>query len=716
MDRRIVAGLICWLLVPLVGGKASAQTAPPATRDPGAPLGVGMVPLRSINDSINDVSITNPNVVPMASSRVPTSPVGTGPAAAIPASPVLTEPVSMTPLDPLHHSLSHGFAPGRIASLFRRPGARPTSPASTTTVRYLPSLGASTAPPPTLSRLPQLPPASPGSASAAPTGRSSPYAGQAPETARQQADPVVVPASATGPGRPSPYVNQIPPNARPQAPNDNRPAAPRPRLDPSIPAEIPGALPVVPTELPAATLPDSMPTQSSNSMAPAISPVGAIGPVPSALPILDSTEQAAPAPVVGNFKPPEVLPDLATIEAEPKPLAPVPQPPSVADSKIVDNQVKRTSAEATRARPLDEAALQIKDSSLKRKEDFLTFSAATVGDEVITINELQEAVKIQMAEYPEVRNLPKGSVELNQAMNHIAGFTLTHLIEQRLILLEAKAKMRGSKGKNEERLNEFIETIWKAEELPALFHENSVNNVHELKIKMREKGQNYESKKEIFRKREMAKNFLNMEIRNHVTHDMIELREYYEIHKNDYIKPARITWREIEVNIGRYPDRATARKKADELLARLLHNESFETIAKKFSNGPTASQGGVYIDMQPGGYGIAIVNNELNRLPIGQVSQVIEAPNSFHIVRVDSRREKGPLRFDEIQQQVNEQVILKNYQKAVTEYLARLRAKTYVRSMFENTSEGLVEKRPGQAASPPNLSKADPAVQPAANR
>jgi hypothetical protein len=109
MDRRIVAGIVGTLLA-LTGGRAHAQSVP--ARDPSNQASVGLVPLRSINDSINDVT-TIPNGVPVASGRVPTNPVNSGPAAAIPNPPTLGDPVSMTPIDPLQHSLTR-----------RRPGRR----------------------------------------------------------------------------------------------------------------------------------------------------------------------------------------------------------------------------------------------------------------------------------------------------------------------------------------------------------------------------------------------------------------------------------------------------------------------------------------------------------------------------------------------------------------------------------------------------------------
>jgi PPIC-type PPIASE domain len=485
---------------------------------------------------------------------------------------------------------------------------------------------------------------------------------------------------------------------------------------------------VLPVELPSPPPLDTAPTPATTSIIP---PAGATDPPPAGLPSMEPVESVANAPGVVNVAPPAVLPDLATITAQAKPVSPAPKPESspapapvpgqVVSQSLVDEQVKQTNNEQLKRTSDDEAALQIKEARLKKKEDYLTFSAASVGDEIITINELEDAVKLQLAEYPDVRNMEPNSPQFREMMNQLAAITLSHLIDQRLILQEAKWKMKDKK-KSEDLFNDFIDNLWKTDELPVLYRENGVTNVHELKIKMREKGQNYDTKKESFRKKEMAKNFLSGEIRNKVTHDMVELKAYYEAHRNDFIKPSRLTWREIEIDVNRYPDRATARKKADELLARLLHNENFEVVARSSSNGPTASQGGIYVDMTPGSYGIAAVNEELNRLSIGQVSQVIEARNSFHIIRVDSRREKGPLRFDEVQEQINEQVLMQNYSKAVNEYLAKLRAKTLIRTMFESTQEGLVEARPvipqkplTQANVPSKVTKNDPAVQPTAN-
>ena len=275
-----------------------------------------------------------------------------------------------------------------------------------------------------------------------------------------------------------------------------------------------------------------------------------------------------------------------------------------------------------------------------------------------------------------------------------AASVLNRMIDQSLILQQANHKMdKNEKGK--QQLNESIDKMWKADEIPPLLRKYGCTNVYELKAKLVSEGKSLEAMKEVFKKQFLAQSFLRNEIHNKLSCDLVEQRAYYNEHLKDFEQPARMTWREVEINFAKYPNRAAARKKAEDALGRLLHNENFEAVAKSSSDGPTASKGGVYVDMQPGSYGIPVVNDELNRIPIGQVSPILEAPGSFHIIRVDSRREKGPLRFDEVQDKIRDKVFEKNFQKAVEDYLTKLRAKTLIRTMFDQTESdpGIVQRK-----------------------
>ena len=757
MDRRVVSGLVGLVLV---GGSRESLAQSTPARDPSAQPPVGLIPIPSIGDSINNTSTVSRSA-PLASPGAPTSPVGSGPAATIPRPPVSTTPVSMTPLEPIHESINNKGPRGSwVASIFRRNRARATAapPASTAkprvevnSARYSPST------PPEVGDLLRS-----DLSADRPAGRPAPFANQVPETARRQAEPN--PSYAPGVGRPAPLAGDLPRSPRPQASVENQPSEPQPRpqagqtvptsyrpaespapapvaapvappLDPSpgllpmpsvepTPASPPPLDPAPPTVEPPATVPPPPPLDPvppvvppgpaveppASVEPPAIDPAPgtppsapAVEPPSSGPPVLEPPPTApsavelpppGPDPLPAMEPPPAIAPKL---EAAPPLVSPGPPPPDVPDPApasppSADPELRRAS--------VDESALQF-----KTKKDpelaYATLRAAAVGDEIITINELSTAVNERLKEILGGQSV--GDRERNMIKNQVAASVLNSMIDQSLILQEAKRQL-SKKEKALQQFNESIEKVWISEEVPPLCRQHAATNVHELKIKLSQQGKSYEAMKEVFRKKTLANEFLRNEIKSKLSIDMNDQRAYYNEHLADFDRPARMTWREIEVAVARHPSRVAARQKADDVLARLLRDEPFEALARSVSNGPTASKGGVYVDMQPGSYGIPVVNDELDRLPTGQVSRVLEAPSSFHIIRVDSRREKGPLRFDEVQVQIRDLVFKEKFERVFVEYLAKLRSRTLIRTMFDNT------------ASDPELARRnDPAIQRASN-
>src|SRR3954464_1329594 len=106
---------------------------------------------------------------------------------------------------------------------------------------------------------------------------------------------------------------------------------------------------------------------------------------------------------------------------------------------------------------------------------------------------------------------------------------------------------------------------------------------------------------------------------------------------------ATVTWRELVVEKGRHTDPADARKKAEDLLARLGRGEDFASLARTESEGPSRvrAEGGL-MQTSPGSYAVESVNSALASLPLRQVSPILEGPSSLHIVRVEARRDAGP--------------------------------------------------------------------------
>jgi peptidyl-prolyl cis-trans isomerase SurA len=151
----------------------------------------------------------------------------------------------------------------------------------------------------------------------------------------------------------------------------------------------------------------------------------------------------------------------------------------------------------------------------------------------------------------------------------------------------------------------------------------------------------------------------------------------------DFDRPAQVTWREVLVEVDKSKSRAEARKKADTLLARIRRGEDFVALARTESDGPNKSDGGLW-QTTPGSYGVPAVNAALDSLPVGQVSSMIEGPTSYHIVRVESRRQAGPAPFYEAQERVHRVLRQQKIRQQSTAYLEKLRNRTIIRTVFDN--------------------------------
>jgi parvulin-like peptidyl-prolyl isomerase len=263
---------------------------------------------------------------------------------------------------------------------------------------------------------------------------------------------------------------------------------------------------------------------------------------------------------------------------------------------------------------------------------------------------------------------------------------LAHLIERTLITQEAKRVLKNPKQLDS--LYEAADKYWREEEVPPLMRHYLVDNEYQLKQKLAEAGLPLEFLHNSHRQEFLAQVYLDQKLRETRKVDLPEMLSYYQEHYRDkeFDRPAQITWRELVVEKGHHPQPADARRKADNLLARLNRGESFATLARKESEGPSSirAQGGL-MQTSPGSYAVDAVNQALALLPLNQVSPVLEGPSSFHIVLVENRRAAGPASFKEVQDEMRNKVMSRKARKAREVFIARLKRNALISTIFDGT-------------------------------
>ncbi|WP_406701061.1 peptidylprolyl isomerase [Singulisphaera sp. Ch08] len=400
--------------------------------------------------------------------------------------------------------------------------------------------------------------------------------------------------------------------------------------------------------------------------------------LPSAPPALVPDSTPSPAPSAGAAAGlPQDLPELSEPVA---PSIPPMLPPPAVEAPSTDVPAKADSASVEKrdsdVMPAAADSTMIRSEIRPRNAQPAGKVAAQVGDEVITLNELRKGVGARL------QGMDPSRAPSEEEVTMVAFSVLQELIERSIVVQEAKRELK--KPEAFKMVMSDAEKSWRAEELDPMLRKYAATNEYELKQKLKESGVSLDELRDIYCRQHLSQSYMKAKIGPKMTVSLPEMREYYLEHLHDFDRPAQIVWREVVIDVDKCKSRTEARTKIDALLGRLRRGEEFAKLASAESHGPNKAKGGIW-ETSPGGYGVEAVNVALESLPIGRLSQVIESPTSYHIVRVEKRRVAGPASFAEveIQDKIKNTIFNEKIRRETTAFIAKLRKQTLITTMFD---------------------------------
>ncbi|MDO5565090.1 MAG: peptidylprolyl isomerase, partial [Planctomycetia bacterium] len=157
----------------------------------------------------------------------------------------------------------------------------------------------------------------------------------------------------------------------------------------------------------------------------------------------------------------------------------------------------------------------------------------------------------------------------------------------------------------------------------------------------------------------------------------LELRRYYDAHREPYRVEARVHWQCMAVKIENYPTQQDAHNKIAQMGNLVLQETTpalaarrFEETARTMSEDLFAAKGGDRGWTRKGSLNSAEIENMLfsDALPVGAVSQIIEDNGSFMILRVIERENENWKPFIEVQEDVKKRFLADRRATLVTQY------------------------------------------------
>jgi len=156
-----------------------------------------------------------------------------------------------------------------------------------------------------------------------------------------------------------------------------------------------------------------------------------------------------------------------------------------------------------------------------------------------------------------------------------------------------------------------------------------------------------------------------------------KVQAFYDENREMFGVPESVSARHILVRVDREADddaRSAARAEIDGIREKLLAGEvAFETAAAEHSSCPSKERGG---DLGQFGRGQMVPSFDAAAFeqPIGVVGDVVETEFGYHLILVTDRQEASEQSFEDVREDIAEQLVMGEKQEMVRGYLERLRA------------------------------------------
>ncbi len=302
---------------------------------------------------------------------------------------------------------------------------------------------------------------------------------------------------------------------------------------------------------------------------------------------------------------------------------------------------------------------------------------AIVNDDVITMSEVNEAGKGYFRKITD--NAPPSQLE--DALRRARSEVLNTLIDKRLIALEAaKQGVTISEG----------EVQAAAERMMA-----SNNMTREmLDAQLGQMGMSYDSYLDTLRNQILQSKLVNYEIRSRliITDDMI--LDYYDANYTKhissggyYLMQMGFVWGQktgdTDSSPVQYADKMDAKKRAERVRKLLVNGQDFRMLAEKFSDLPSAVDGGdlgVFQKNEMADYMKAAV------LPLspGEVSEIVETPSGYQFFKLLSSQDGQIVvqaSFASVKDVIREKLYDQQLKEQFDKWVSRIKTDAYIKRL-----------------------------------
>lgn len=297
-------------------------------------------------------------------------------------------------------------------------------------------------------------------------------------------------------------------------------------------------------------------------------------------------------------------------------------------------------------------------------------NVAIVNDDTITLSEVNEFGKPYFQKV--VEQTPREHLE--QALQQAKMAVLGKLIDRRLMLQEAKKLgIQVTDQEVDSARQRVMET-------------NKVNREQFLK-ELGEMGTTEAQYREELRDQILSSKLINHEVRTRVVIPEDKIRSYYETHYVEDVEGGNYSILQIGVSWdtplagGAILSQNEARANAEEIRKLAAKGEDFKELAKKYSDLPSAVDGGDLGSFERDEMAPHIREAVLH-LKSGEISQVVEFGKSYQIFKLDAKQtgqQEVKASYESVKEKIREQLGQEAMEQRFKDWMQSIRDKAYIK-------------------------------------
>ncbi len=159
--------------------------------------------------------------------------------------------------------------------------------------------------------------------------------------------------------------------------------------------------------------------------------------------------------------------------------------------------------------------------------------------------------------------------------------------------------------------------------------------------------------------------------------DDAELQAYYQKHADEFKSFGQLRYQEILLTPESVPTGQTLKDFAGQIVVQLKKGANFTTLARQYSRGPFASNGGDSGVLNVSGMRADLAKLLLT-LPINAINEPLGTPNGYFIFRMLEKKNPQAMPFTDAKEAIRQKMFEIKSKEELEKYLVEIRSKHYV--------------------------------------